>query len=190
MKEKKIVFIDRDGVINKDPGGWTEHGYVTRWEDFYFIQGSKEALDKLAREGYEIAILSNQAGISKGYYSKEALDDVNGRMLKEIGEASRNIKTYYCLHQDSDNCDCRKPKTGLFGQVEKKLGITAAGNFFIGDNKTDILAGMGAGLKTILVLSGKTSLKMMKEWEIKPDYIVDNLEEAVMFILKGKGPCK
>ena len=190
MKGKKIIFIDRDGVINKDPGGWTEHGYVTKWEDFYFIQGAKEALRKLADEGYMIAVISNQAGISKKYYSKEILDDVTGKMLKEIGEAGRNIKTYYCLHQNSDNCDCRKPKTGLFRQAEKELGIAAAGNFFIGDNRTDVAAGMAMGLKTIVVLSGKTALEEMREWEIKPDYIVDNLEEAVIFILKGKGSCK
>jgi len=183
---RKIIFIDRDGVINKDPSGWTEHSYVTRWEDFHFLPNSVNALKRLSDAGYDIIIVSNQGGVSKGYYTEDRLNDINRKMLEEMKKNGVKIKkTYYCVHQDSDNCDCRKPKTGLFKQAEKELGVCAAGNFFIGDGKMDVEAGAGMGMRTILVLSGKTDLEKTQSWGIKPDYIFDDLAEAVEFILKG-----
>lgn len=183
----KIIFIDRDGVINKDPGGWTEYSYVTHWEEFIFLPGSKEAIRRLTENGYGIVIISNQAGIAKGHYSEKELDSINKNMLEEIEKAGGKIKKlYYCIHQDSDNCDCRKPKTGLLRQAEKELGIKASDNYFIGDGKMDVEAGEKMKLKTILVLSGKSSLEDMRNWAVKPDYIFDDLLEAVRFVLKGE----
>lgn len=183
----KFLFIDRDGVINKDPGGWTEHSYVTRWEDFHFLPGAKEAIKRLNDGGYDIIVISNQGGVSKKFFSKPALDEITARMLKEIELAGGRIKkVYYCLHQDSDNCDCRKPKTGMFKIAERELGIKALGTYFVGDGKTDIEAGASAGLKTILVLSGKTELDKVEEWKVKPDHIVKDLAEATDLIIKNK----
>lgn len=184
---KKVIFIDRDGVINKDPGGWTKHSYVTRWEDFIFLPGSKEALKRLADRGYDIVVISNQAGVSKGHYSEGELGSVNSNMIREIEKSGGKIKkVFYCLHQDSDNCDCRKPKAGLFRKAEKELGITASGSYFIGDGRTDVEAGKKIGLETILVLSGKTGPEDMRAWESKPDHIFRDLEEAVRFITGEK----
>ncbi|MGB2706257.1 MAG: HAD family hydrolase [Candidatus Omnitrophota bacterium] len=184
---RKTIFIDRDGVINKDPGGWTEHNYVTRWEDFHFLPNSIKAMKKLNEAGYGIVIVSNQAGVNKGYYTKEKLNEINQRMLGEMEKNGVKVKkVYYCVHQDSDDCDCRKPKTGLFKQAEKELGVTAAGNFFIGDGKMDVEAGAGMGMRTILVLSGKTNLEKIRDWDLKPNYIFDDLQEATEFILKGE----
>ncbi|MDD5135998.1 MAG: HAD family hydrolase [Candidatus Omnitrophica bacterium] len=181
------IFIDRDGVINKDPGGWTEHSYVTNREDFHFLPGAKEALRLLNDNGYDIIIISNQGGVSKKFFSESALNEVTGKMLDELKEAGVRIeKVYYCVHQDSDNCDCRKPKTGLFRQAEEELGITAKGHYFIGDGKMDVEAGRRAGLKTVLVLSGKASLEAIDAWETKPDHIVGDLMEAVEAIVKGE----
>ena len=182
----KIIFIDRDGVINKDPGGWTEHNYVIRWEQFEFLPNSVKALKKLNGAGYDIVVISNQAGVGKGYYTEKELNQINGRMLEEIEKKGAQIrKAYYCVHQPSDNCDCRKPKTGLFRKAEKELSIKSAGSYFIGDVKTDVAGGRAMGLKSILILSGKTLLEDMRTWEIKPDYIFDDLSEAVDFILKA-----
>jgi len=183
---KKIIFIDRDGVINRDPGGWTEHSYVTKWSDFHFLPNSIKALRKLKNAGYDIVVISNQGGVSKGYCTKEALNDINKKMLEKIEKNGARIKkTYYCPHQDSDSCDCRKPETGLFRRAEKELGVCAAGKFFIGDGKTDVEAGARMGMKTILVLSGKTNLDKIKSWDIRPDYIFDDLDEAVEFVTAG-----
>ena len=187
-KSKKIIFIDRDGVINKDPGGWVASSYVTRWEDFILLPGSPEALKKLCRAGFEIVIISNQGGVSKGFFTEEELGKLNSKIIDTLSKKGITIKkTYYCVHQESDNCECKKPKTGLFKRAEKELGIKAAGSYFIGDGKMDVQAGSKAKLKTVLVLSGKANLEMLKEWEIKPDYIFDNLLEAVNFILSKEG---
>ncbi|MBL7158810.1 MAG: HAD-IIIA family hydrolase [Candidatus Omnitrophica bacterium] len=185
--DKKIIFIDRDGVINKDPGGWVETSYVTRWEDFIFLPGSPEALKKLCDAGYGIVIISNQGGVSKGFFTEERLAEINSKMLRALREKGVAIKkVYYCIHQASDNCECKKPKTGLFEKAEKELRIKAAGNYFIGDGKMDVEAGSKAALKTVLVLSGKTNVEMLRDWDVKPDYIFDNLAEAVDFILGRK----
>ncbi|OGW84681.1 MAG: hypothetical protein A2987_06515 [Omnitrophica bacterium RIFCSPLOWO2_01_FULL_45_10] len=184
-KNKKVIFIDRDGVINKDPGGWTEHNYVTRWEDFHFLPGAMEGIRRLNDSGYEIIIISNQAGVSKGIYTERKLKSVTEKMLTAIKKSGGRIRNiYYCTHQDSDACDCRKPKTGLFRRAEEEMGIKTAGSYFIGDGRVDVEAGKRAGLKTILVLSGKTALEEVKKWDVKPDHIFKDLACAVDFILK------
>ncbi|MDO8525820.1 MAG: HAD family hydrolase [Candidatus Omnitrophota bacterium] len=183
----KPIFIDRDGVINKDPGGWTEHSYVTGWEDFHFLPGAKVALKRLSGNGYDIIIISNQGGVSKGYFLQSTLDDITAKMLEEIESSGAKIrKVYYCVHQDSDNCACRKPKTGMFTLAENDLGIRSAGAYFIGDGKVDVEAGKSMGLKTILVLSGKTPAGDVEGWDLKPDYIFKDLPEAVNFILSQR----
>jgi len=183
---KKVVFIDRDGVINKDPGGWTKHSYVTRWKDFHFIRGAKAAIKLLSANGFDLIVISNQGGVSKGFFTERKLDSINSRMLKEIRKSGGMVKkTYYCVHQSSDECDCRKPEIGMFKRAAKELGIRIKGSFFIGDGKVDVEAGHKAGLKTILVLSGKTPLSDVDEWSIKPDCIFKGLAEAARFIIES-----
>lgn len=185
VKNKKIIFLDRDGVINKDPGGWTEHGYVTAWEQFIFLPGAVETLKKLNNAGYDIIVISNQAGVAKGHYTSGKLDEINGKMIHSLEKNGVRIKkVYYCTHQKSDNCECRKPKSGLIRQAEEELGINASGSYFIGDKESDMKAGRAAGLKTILVLSGMASAEDAAGWSAKPDHIFKDLSEAAGFIMK------
>jgi len=178
----KIIFIDRDGVINKDL-----FAYVTSWERFTFLDGSLEALKKLTGSGYEIVIISNQAGVSKGDYSLEELNVINENMLIEIETvAGKRPNTYYCTHTDEDNCGCRKPKLGLFRQAEKKLGKVNYKNvYYIGDQERDIETAKNLGAKSILVLSGRTDKEELKDWDIKPDHVKENLMDAVNLVLGG-----
>jgi len=177
---KKIIFLDRDGVINADPA---EKRYVTCWRDFRFLPGSVEALKRLNEFHYDIAVISNQAGVSRGLFSLEDLEEVNREMLKALGKFGVKLKkVYYCPHMDEDNCSCRKPKTGLFIKAVEELGIKKISwqeIFFIGDGKFDVWAGKSIGLKTILVLSGKTTKQELGTWQIKPDFTARNLLEAV-----------
>lgn len=184
-KTTKTIFIDRDGVINKDPGGWTKYSYVTKWKDFHFLPGSKKAVKALNRAGYNIIVISNQAGVSKGFFTEKKLRFINKKMLGEIEKSGGKIKrTYYCIHQKDDNCGCRKPDTGLFRKAEKELGVKAKGAYFIGDGVMDVEAGRKAGMRTVLLLSGKTALADLKGWKSKPDLVFKDLNEAVNFILK------
>ncbi|MFQ5952589.1 MAG: HAD-IIIA family hydrolase [Candidatus Omnitrophota bacterium] len=184
----KYVFIDRDGVINKDPGGWTEYSYVTRWEDFHFLPGALESLKKLADSGYKSVIISNQQGVGKGYFTKDALEDVTARMLQEIKKSGGSVAgVYYCTHTKEEDCSCRKPKTGLFTKAGKELGIQDfEGKYYIGDTERDIESGKKVGLKTILVISGKSSREDAEKWDHKPDHICSDLMEAVDIILGEK----
>jgi histidinol-phosphate phosphatase family protein len=183
---KKAIFIDRDGVINKDPGGWTKYSYVTKWEEFLFIDGSVKALRRLKEAGYKVFVISNQGGISKGYFSQKDLDALNKRMLEEIEKRGGKIDgLFYCPHHDKDNCECRKPKTGLIEQAAKTMHIDFKNTYLVGDSIRDVEAAKRMGMKTILVLSGKTPLSELSDWPMQPDYIKGNLLEAVEWVLKN-----
>jgi histidinol-phosphate phosphatase family protein len=182
---KNIVFLDRDGVINKYPGNYK---YVTSQAEFEFLPGAKEAIKRLNEVGYKLFIISNQAGVTKGLYTKVTLDSITKNMLKEIGIAGGSLeKVLYCTHTEEDNCNCRKPKIGLIKQAISGLkGIDLNKTFFVGDSIRDVKTGKIAGCKTILVLCGRESIENKPNWEIQPDFIADNLYEAVEIILSQK----
>lgn len=180
----KTIFIDRDGVINKDPGGWTRHQYVTELKDFHFLPGALEALALLNRNRVQVIIVSNQAGVNKGFFTKERLDEITCMMLSEVKKAGGKIsEAYYCIHTNEDNCKCRKPRPGMLEQAIKKYGVTPRDTYIIGDSEVDVLAGRSAGLNTMFVLSGKTAMDEMRKWSVKPDYIFKDLLEAVKWLL-------
>ena len=183
----KVVFLDRDGVINKYPGD-TE--YVKSWEEFQFLPNIKPALKKLNDHSYKLFVISNQAGVSKGIYSQEELGRITRNMLLELKAAGVTISNVcYCTHRKEDNCSCRKPRLGLLESVIaglKKDGsvIHAADSYFIGDTISDVETGRSAGLKTILVFSGKEKPENKKGWQAQPDFAVLDLSQAVEIILR------
>lgn len=182
----KVIFLDRDGVINKYPG---DREYVKGWGQFEFISGVIPALEKLSAEAYAIFIISNQAGVAKGIYSQESLDKINKNMLEELGPRIKVSGIYYCTHREEDNCSCRKPKTGsiekaLAGLKESGHKVNLSRSFFVGDTIRDIETGKTAGLKTILVFSGKEKPENKDNWEIQPDFTAQDLSGAVKIILK------
>jgi D-glycero-D-manno-heptose 1,7-bisphosphate phosphatase len=181
----KAIFLDRDGVINKDPGGWTRYNYVTELKDFHFIPGALKALRLLREHGFKVIIVSNQGGVAKGYFTKERLEAVNNFMLDEIRSAGARIEdVYYCIHKDEDNCGCRKPKTGMFEKAIEKYSIRPRDTFIIGDSYVDIEAGKQVGLNTVFVLSGKATLEDLRKRGLKPDYVFKDLLEAVGWMLE------
>ncbi|MFH0790737.1 MAG: HAD family hydrolase [Candidatus Omnitrophota bacterium] len=183
----KAVFLDRDGVINEYPGDFK---YVTGWNEFRFLPEVKPALKKLNEHGWQIFIISNQAGISKGIYSQDSLDLITKNMLEELKKDDINIlRVYYCVHRQEDNCPCRKPKAGLVHTAisylknqGKEIDLTKS--YFIGDTIRDIETGRTAGLKTILVFSGKEKAENRNTWTVQPDWTAQNLSAAVDIILK------
>ena len=182
----KFIFLDRDGVINKDPGGWTRYDYVTSWSEFHFLPGALEALALLKENGYRAIVISNQAGVGKGHFSETDLKRIDKKMADEVRKKGGEIaESFYCTHKEEENCPCRKPKTGLF---DRAMGIYKAGEgaCFVGDTRRDIIAGHNAGLETMLVLSGKAARKDIEGWEHKPDHIFDDLLEAVNWLVSRK----
>ena len=180
---EKLVFLDRDGVINKDPMG----GYVTSWGKFHFIPGAIEGITRLTQNNFKIFVISNQAGVGKGIYSQKTLNKITQNMLKVIKRSGGRIDgVYYCPHKDEDNCNCRKPKTGLFFEAVKGLDVDFKDTYLIGDSEGDIQAGEKIGSRNILVLSGKTNLEDKDTWQIQPDFVAQNLLEATNLILRNE----
>src|SRR3989338_5740047 len=141
-----IIFLDRDGVINEYPG---DGKYVTNLRQLKLIKGSKEAIALLTKHGWAVYVISNQAGVSKGLFKKEALNKITEKMLAQIQKAGGEIKkVMYCIHPQEDDCGCRKPKTGLLVKAAGDLGPDFRYTYFIGDDKRDIQTGRNLGCKT------------------------------------------
>lgn len=175
------IFLDRDGVINKYPG---DTAYVTTWKAFKFLPRVKRAIALLNKEKFPIFVISNQAGVGKGVYSRQTLKIITKNMIKELaGFGAKIDDVYYCMHTDKDNCVCRKPKIGLIKFAVRGRRINIRDSFFIGDTIRDVHTAKAAGCKSILVLSGKEKLSEKNKWEIMPDFVFRDLYEAVRFIL-------
>ena len=183
-KPRNVVFIDRDGVINEDPIG----DYVKHRDDFRFIPGSIEALKRLNESGFDIVIVSNQAGIGDGVFTKSALREVTDHMLAELKKHKIQIKgIYYCVHGKEANCECRKPKTGLFQQAAKDIAFNPSETYFVGDKASDMQAGRNFGLRTLFVLTGHgTKDRPRLKPNESPEQIFSSLGEATDYILLKK----
>lgn len=187
----KIVFLDRDGVINEFPGNGN---YVTKVKEFHFIPGALTALRRLKENGYTVFVVSNQAGVGKGIYSKNKLDRITRRMHADVERHGGKIKkAYYCIHTTQHGCDCRKPGIGSIRaalKLMKKPMSEAANTYFVGDTEVDVTAGKTAGCKTIFVLSGMNSRDIVPTWKVRPDYTVKDLLAATDIILNNNGKKK
>ena len=146
----KTIFLDRDGVINK------EKNYLYKIEDFEFINGVFQACLHLNNLGYKIIIVTNQSGISRGYYSIQDLEKLNDWILSEFKKNHVDIlDVFYCPHIPSDKCKCRKPKPGMFFSAKDKHNINMKKSWVIGDSERDITAASLAGItNSIIVRSG------------------------------------
>ncbi len=175
MKSKRCaIFLDRDGVINK------EINYLSNPDDFEFISGSIKALRLLKEKNFLLIIITNQAGIARGYFTEQVLNEIHEKMIKLLdknGIALDDI--YYCPHHPEFTgiCDCRKPKPGMILKAQQKYNIDLSNSFMVGDTLNDIKTGFAAKCKTVLVLTGYGRDECKKIESIKPDFIYENLLE-------------
>ena len=181
----RVVFLDRDGVINEYPG---DTNYVKNWSEFTFIPGSVEGVKRLNACGFKLCVISNQAGVAKGLYTQADLDRIDKGMREEFKKQGVQIEgIYYCTHHPLDNCDCRKPQMGLLKRAVSDLGVIPQMSFFVGDSFGDMEAARCFGAKSILVLSGKEKKFRDSQWEFEPDYIFDNLLAAADYLCAHYG---
>jgi D-glycero-D-manno-heptose 1,7-bisphosphate phosphatase len=177
--KQKTIFLDRDGVINE------EIEYLHEPEKFLLIPKVLEALKQFQSAGYRLAIVTTQAGIGLGYFSKEDFYKVNKKMLGLFHKEDIVIdKVYFCPHGKADGCSCRKPETALFERGVREIGVDLEKSFMIGDKTGDILAGSRMGLRTVLVETGHAGKD--KEFEIKPDFVAKDLFDASNWVLAQK----
>lgn len=180
----KLVFLDRDGVINRFPGKGL---YVTEQSQFEFLPRSLDAIRELTQAGCELRIVSNQGCVSRGLLTKEALDRMTASMLADIEKSGGRIRqVHYCLHQKADNCDCKKPKTRMFREAIGGRALDMKEVFFVGDSLEDVEAGRDLGCRMALVLSGRTSEEDLPGFPAKPETVQKDLWEASRWILQKK----
>ena len=166
--KNSAIFLDRDGVINVDKD------YVYRIEDLEFYKGSIETLKKLQEKGFLLFIVTNQSGIGRGYYKEEDYLNLKKEIHKRLEKNGIKIQEeVYCPHHPEINCDCRKPSSKMINDLIKKYDIDKESSYMIGDKTSDIKAGQGAGIKTILVKTGKAGKD--RKYDVKADYECEDL---------------
>jgi len=184
LSANKVIFLDRDGTITE------EKDFISKVEEIKFLTGSKEALKTLQDLGYKLVIVSNQSGIARGIMTVEQVEKVNNFILKELAKEGIKIEAiYYCPHHPGENCDCRKPRTGLIRAALQDPQLKLKGAWVIGDKLSDVLLGKNIKRKSILVLTGygqETKQKIESDsngsdWQ-RPDYTAKDLLEAASFI--------
>ena len=146
----KTIFLDRDGVINK------EKGYLHKIKDFEFISGVFETCRYLQGLNYKIIIITNQSGISRGLYTENDYQIINNWMISEFKKNDIDIlDVFHCPHSPESNCNCRKPKPGMLIKAKNKYKIDMQNSWMVGDKESDIIAANNSGItNTIIVRSG------------------------------------
>lgn len=167
MKNKAII-LDRDGTIN------VEKDYLHKIEDFEFEKGVIEGLKILSELGYIFVVVTNQSGIARGYYTEEDLQNLNLYINKLLEKEGLKIeKFYYCPHHPEKGigkykveCNCRKPNTGMLEEAIKEFNIDREKSFMVGDNISDVKAGINAKVTPILVETGYGEKNIFKAKEL------------------------
>ena len=165
----KALFLDRDGVVN------VEKNYLYKIEDFELIDGIVEVCQHYEALGYLIIIVTNQSGISRGYYSGEDFERLSAWMIehfKSLGVTITHI--YHCPHHESIDgaCDCRKPEPGMFLEAQRDFDLDMKNSVMIGDNERDIEAAIRAGVTTNILLTHDAT-------HSRADKIVHSLKELL-----------
>jgi len=171
-KDKRAIFLDRDGTIIYD------RGYLRDLEQVQLVPGVGEALSQLRKEGFYLVLVSNQSGIGRGLMMLEDLGRVHRQLVALLAEHGVYLDgTYYCPHAPWEGCACRKPLPGMLLQASEELGISLARSYMVGDKSTDIEAGKRAGCQTILFGTG------FSVPGVTPDYLAANWADVLQHVL-------
>lgn len=181
MPRRRAVFLDRDGVINKN-----RPDNVKNLTEFEFEHGVLPALARLATTGLPIVVVSNQSGIGRGQMTPETVEAIHRHMVLAISAGGGRIdQVYYCPHTAEQACPCRKPSPRMLEQARDELGLELGGSWFIGDWVDDVRAARNAGAIPLLVLSGRgiLALERMRELDVPLPLTFQTLGDAVDHIL-------
>ena len=186
MERKRGVFLDRDGTIIEDIP------YLGDPKGVKLIAGSADAIRMLNERGIAVVVITNQSGIARKLFSRSDLIEVHRRMVQLIEEGGGELDgVFYCPHHPEFDveCECRKPKPGLILMAADRLKLDLSRSYTIGDNPTDVLCGMNAGTKTVLIRRSQDEADPSRVGEIsaadlRPDFVADNLLKAVEWLVK------
>lgn len=191
MTSVQAVFLDRDGVINR------EVGLVSRPGQLVFVPGAAEAIHRLNAAHVPAIVVTNQPVVARGLCSEEALAGIHERFQELLWTAAGAwVDAIFCCphhperhHPDANplyrgRCRCRKPAIGMLEAARDAFGLDLGRCVLVGDRRRDVLAGRRAGCRTILVRTGAGGRDMT--YEAEPDALVDDLAEAVRLMLDGE----
>jgi D-glycero-D-manno-heptose 1,7-bisphosphate phosphatase len=161
--------------------------HLDRFRMFPF---AAEAIRGLNQAGVPVVVVTNQSGVARGYFPESLLHDVHERMKRELAQFGAHLDAvYYCPHEKSDACDCRKPKPGMLHRAVEELGLDLKRSFVVGDRYGDMELAFNAGAKGIFVKTGYGLGDFTwhaQTWPRQPDLVTENLETAVDWILRDK----
>ncbi|RPJ17845.1 MAG: D-glycero-beta-D-manno-heptose 1,7-bisphosphate 7-phosphatase [Desulfobacteraceae bacterium] len=181
MKDK-FVFLDRDGVINRD-----SPEYVKRWSEFEFLPRSLNAIRLLTEHKCTVIVITNQSILNRRMASLDDLEFTHSMMKKVVKEVGGEIKDiFFCPHAPEDGCSCRKPEPGLIFHARDKYGIDLGKSIMVGDSAKDIECAKKAGCRyAVLVKTGsyEQAIRTLEEQKILPDHVAGDLYEAVEWII-------
>jgi len=184
---RRAVFIDRDGTISE------EVGYINHPSRFRVFPYAAAAIKHLNDHGWLAIVVTNQAGVARGYFSEDMIQTVHAGMTRELENGGARLDAvYYCAHHPSVgeppyrlDCDCRKPKPGLISRAARDFDINLAGSWMVGDRYSDVELARNAGVKSMFVLSGYGRGEwehQRSSWTEQPDLVAEDLLEAVRVI--------
>ncbi|GAB4401959.1 MAG: D-glycero-beta-D-manno-heptose 1,7-bisphosphate 7-phosphatase [Rhodoferax sp.] len=153
MTPMKLVIVDRDGTLNYDSAE-----YIKSPDEWLPLPGALEAVARLNHAGWHVVVASNQSGLGRGLFEVSDLNAIHAKMHRELAALGGRIDAiFYCPHTPEDDCQCRKPRPGLFAQIAERFGVSLQGVPVVGDSSRDLLAGLELGCEPHLVLTGKSA---------------------------------
>jgi D-glycero-D-manno-heptose 1,7-bisphosphate phosphatase len=185
---RRAIIMDRDGTVCE------EVGYVNHVDRVRLLPRSAEAILAANEAGFQTVVVTNQAGVARGYFAESLVDEVHDRVRELLAQNGARLDgIYYCPHHPEVGtaayrraCSCRKPSPGMLERARDEMGIDLAASYMIGDSIKDVEAGHRAGATTVLVLSGYGKGEWTHQahaWPVQPDYVAEDLKSAVDWIL-------
>lgn len=161
---KKILFLDRDGVVNEKP---EEHCYVLNFDGFNFNRNIFSVLKKYINQGFEIIIITNQRGIARGLMTQDDFNDITRHMLSVLAHEQIAVLDVLCCPHDKDSCDCRKPKPGLLRKATQKYNIDLANSILVSDSLVDVQMGFDFGVGKNFMVEIDNPTKIIKKMSVE-----------------------
>lgn len=176
----KLIILDRDGVINED-----SDNYIKSVDEFIPLPGSIDAMVKLSRAGYQIAIATNQSGIARGMYDVHTLNMMHEKLQRTLAAQGGVVDgIFYCPHGPDDQCECRKPKPGMLRDIQQRFAVDLSDVYVVGDSLRDLQAAQAVGAKPVLVKTGKGERTIAKNEGLAGIPVFDDLAAFVDQLLK------
>jgi D-glycero-D-manno-heptose 1,7-bisphosphate phosphatase len=177
----KLIILDRDGVIN-----FYSDLFIKSPDEWMPIPGSLEAIARLTREGWRVVVATNQSGLARGLFEMATLNAIHAKMHKAVAQAGGRIEAvFYCPHAADMNCDCRKPKSGLFSEIAARYGSELNDVPAVGDSLRDLVAAASVGARPLLVRTGKGEKTLAAGGLPENTPVFADLSEVVDYLLKA-----